>query len=233
MQDINISRERLSRIFWDVILENARYTEIKDKPDLLSQCADLDRLRSSADYKTGSISSSTCWALFALALFFKPRVVAEVGTFIGRSTLSLIRGVERADVPEPVVLTCDFSNDIDLPISTTASLIQFKKKSSTDMFTSMASDGIRCDFLVLDGRLQQEDYRVLGGLLHPSSIIVLDDFEGVEKGVVNASTLMSSLQPSHNLIYPPTRETLRSFQLLDNCTTALIAPKSLFKLSSQ
>jgi hypothetical protein len=49
----------------------------------------------------------------------------------------------------------------------------------------------------------------------------LDDFEGVEKGVINAANLMRSLMPTHHLVYP-----YRSL-------TAMILPKSMVEFTAQ
>jgi hypothetical protein len=233
MQPINLNRRHLSRAVWETVLECAVAFESQDRPRLESETVSLDALRRRAEYNTGSITAATCWALFALSAYLKPRVVAEVGTFIGRSTLSFVRGIERADVPGALVVTCDLSNDIELPFSSSVKVRQFRKRSSTDMFATMIAEGIKCDFLALDGRLQPDDFQMLGSVLTPNSVFVLDDFEGVEKGVVNAAALMSSLQPTHNLIYPPTPEMLAKFGLTDGCTTALIAPRSAFQFSNQ
>lgn len=233
MQPINLNRRHLSRAVWETVLECAVAFESEDRPRLESETVSLDVLRRQADYNTGSITAATCWVLYALSAYLKPRVVAEVGTFIGRSTLSFVRGIERADVPGAQVFTCDLSNDIALPFSSSVKVRQFRKQSSTDMFMAMIAEGVKCDFLALDGRLQQGDFQMLGGILTPHSVLVLDDFEGVEKGVVNAAALMSSLQPTHNLIYPPTPDILTNFGLRDGCTTALIAPRSAFQLSNQ
>jgi predicted O-methyltransferase YrrM len=233
MGTINLNRIRTSRVVWETVLENACVDEVQDRAALLSEVASLDKLRARADYNTGSISTGTCWVLYALSLLLKPKVVAEVGTFIGRSTLSFIRGMERARVENGSVFTCDYSNDIELPISSNVDLRQFRKKSSTDMFAAMAAINSRCDFLSLDGRLQATDFPILSSVMKAETIILLDDFEGVEKGVVNASALMNSLQPTHNLIYPPTNELLAKFGFLDGCSTALVVPRSSLVFTNQ
>jgi hypothetical protein len=131
------------------------------------------------------------------------------------------------------IYTCDFSNDIELPFGDEGEVVQFRRQSSTQMLSELHARNLQCDFLALDGRLQQEDFPYLTKILHAKSIILLDDFEGVEKGVVNASALMKSLQPTHNLLYPPDTSVLRRFSLLDGCTTALIIPRAMFTLSNQ
>ena len=49
----------------------------------------LEELRQNADYNTGSISTSSAWALYSVTSLFQPRMVLEVGTFIGKSTMSM------------------------------------------------------------------------------------------------------------------------------------------------
>ena len=233
MEVIKLNRFRTSRMVWEVILENSEMSAIRDKPLLLSEGLQLDHLRDQAEYNTGSISSATCWVLFALSLLLKPKVVAEVGTFIGRSALSFVRGMERARIADGLVLTCDYSNDIKLPFPSSIRVRQFPKKSSTEMFQAMIDEQIKCDFLALDGRLQQADFGLLDAILKPESVIVLDDFEGVEKGVVNALSFVGPLRRTHNLIYPPSRDLLDRFGLLDACSTAIIIPRTLLTFSNQ
>jgi hypothetical protein len=62
---------------------------------------------------------------------------------------------------------------------------------------------------------------------------MLDDFEGIEKGTINAMLLMKSLNKSHFLIYPPTNDTLERRGFLEQCTLAMIIPKSLFYFTNQ
>jgi hypothetical protein len=106
-------------------------------------------------------------------------------------------------------------------------------QSSTDMFSALADEKRKCDLLLLDGRLQTEDFKLLSSILHPESLILLDDFEGTEKGVVNALQLMTSLQNTHYLAYPPSRELMRSHGLYEGCTIGMIVPRSLVEHTNQ
>jgi hypothetical protein len=165
--------------------------------------------------------------------YFKPKKIIEVGTFVGKSTLSMLRGMDFSGVTDPKIYTCDFSNDIKLPFGKDNEIVQFPRVSSTGMFEKLHSEGVMCDLLALDGRLQPGDFTLLGSLLHQHSIILLDDFEGVEKGVINGSSLMQPLQKTHTLVYPPSQETLSRFGFFDDCTSALIIPRTAFQLTSQ
>ena len=66
-----------------------------------------------------------------------------------------------------------------------------------------------------------------------NKIILLDDFEGIEKGVINAMHLMSSLQNTHYLAYPPSRDIMSSHGLTDSCTVGMIIPRELVEDSNQ
>lgn len=210
---VNLSRKRLSRVIWETILEGS---VSHSKMQWVEQLNMLEALRAQAAAPTGSISLASFWCLYAAVQLFKPKRVAEVGTFIGKSTLALASsGAE--------VHTCDHSNNIKLPFKVT----QYPMTSSTEMLAQM-QPGI--DLLFLDGRLQKDDLQHIGRLLHASSIVALDDFEGIEKGVANAQrfTYHGAI-----LVYPAERELLERHGLPDESTIALILPHNLVSLTNQ
>ena len=233
MNVIPLGGKSLSPVVWDLILQSTTGVSEFYRSDFFREIESLENLREYADYKTGSITTATCWSLLSAAYYFQPRIIFEVGTFIGKSTLSLLRGMRLGGPSHSKIYTCDLSNDIALPFGNAGEVVQFRKQTSTQMLAALCANDIQCDFLALDGRLQKDDFKYLEKVLHPNSIILLDDFEGVEKGVVNATMLMSSLQPSHNLLYPPERYMLSKFGLVDGCTTALIVPRIAFALTNQ
>jgi ribosomal 30S subunit maturation factor RimM len=75
----------------------------------------------------------------------------------------------------------------------------FPKTSSTEMFRQLAEKKISVDFMYLDGRVQEEDFQYFPKIIHDQTVFVFDDFEGVEKGVVNAMRLNGA---NRLLIYP-------------------------------
>lgn len=142
----------------------------------------------------GSINISAIKLLWALARYFRPRVIAEVGTFIGRSTLALGEG---AGETLHALHTCDYSfSEFSVPSEFQSSfgnagkVVYHAKTSSTEMFKAML-DGHRgkVDCFFLDGRLAGEDLGLIRELRSPEAVFILDDFEGVEKGVSNALML--------------------------------------------
>jgi hypothetical protein len=53
--------------------------------------------------------------------------------------------------------------------------------------------------MYLDGRIQDEDLQYFPQITHDQTVFVFDDFEGIEKGVVNAMMLDGA---NRLLIYP-------------------------------
>ena len=190
MKPLQIGRQRFSRIFWDIVDE-----KVDEYPyDKIAFIIDeQQKLRVGADYNTGSLPYDDAVELYKLVNFFQPNVIVEVGTFIGVSTR-----VMREAVSSAKIYTCDVSNQIQVDPKDTK-LHQYPKTSSTDMFKDLAEKNVSVDLVYLDGRLQQEDFKHLNKIIHDKTVFVFDDFEGIEKGVVNAMMLES---PARALIYP-------------------------------
>jgi hypothetical protein len=190
----------------------------------------LDDLRVSADYNTGSISSSASWGLYATTCLFKPRKIIEIGTFIGRSSIAMALGMADSGITDGEVHTCDYSNDIKLPSIENASIIQYPMQSSTNMLEKIIADnqmGNKVDMVHFDGRLQNPDYQLLNQLRSPDMIFVLDDFEGMEKGVINYINMKEAkILDAYQLISPPSPPLLREFGFHDISCTALLIPHS-------
>jgi predicted O-methyltransferase YrrM len=195
---LNVNRKRLSRAIWDTL-----FADLPDLPwHVIEDLEKLDPAR-----RTGSTNHASLIALWAVIRHFRPKVVAEIGTYIGKSTFVLAR--EGADVH-----TCDMTHDFKLPLTT--SITQYHS-SSTEMLAKL--DG-NIDLLHLDGRLQPDDKPHLERLFTPETVITLDDFEGIEKGVWNAMQIDLS---QRILVYPPERELTERYAVGD-ATTAIILP---------
>lgn len=216
MNSIRINRARFSEAVWDNIFEEAKWRE-GERRRLNAALLRLNALRSAADYNTGSITADSGWVYFCVANFFKPKLIAEVGTFIGRTTTALAWGAKDAEIH-----TCDSSNDIQIP--TYYDIHQYPKKSSTEMFKVMGDIGITADMVVLDGRIMPEDGEPLSKIVTDETVFVFDDFEGVEKGVINASLLLPSLGNYYHLVYPPKNL---------NSAVALLVPRKLIEYTNQ
>jgi hypothetical protein len=209
MNPIQIGRKRLSEIVWGIIDE-----KVGDFPyeRIEKIVEDQESLRSQAEYNTGSVPYDDAVDLYKVVKFFKPDAIAEVGTFIGVSTLTMNLALERL----VDIYTCDHSNDIDLNVP---NIFQYPRIPSHEMFTDMAEKGVKVGLVYLDGRLSQPDIEPLNNILTDKTVFVMDDFEGTEKGVANAMMLES---PGRMLIYP--REGRK---------TAISIPFSLLQIVSQ
>lgn len=224
MEKLSINRNKLSEFVWQSLFENSSALSYATKQELIEKSNVLDQLRLSAKYNTGSISPSTIWSLFAVVNYFKPKIIAEVGTFIGKSTFAMACAMDIVHSNGGEIYTCDYSNAINLDFDTKTKVYQFQMKSSTEMFAELRNKNIKCDFLLLDGRLQNEDYEILKNILHKDSIILLDDFEGTEKGVINAINILENFSKEYALIYPPTQLILNKNGMHTFCSLGLIIP---------
>jgi predicted O-methyltransferase YrrM len=193
MKTIQIGRERFSKFFWDIIDEKVGDVPWQEIEDMI---ADRQEYRRKAEYNTGSLSVDDAAELYRLVKFFKPSTIAEVGTFIGVSTMAMYMADKYVSID-----TCDMSNDIPNLFEDTKGMVTyFPKTSSTEMFKKLAEEeNPSIDLIYLDGRLGQSDAEPLSKIVHDKTVIVFDDFEGIEKGVINAMMLEA---PSRVLIYP-------------------------------
>ena len=209
MNPIQIGRKRLSEIVWSIIDEKIGDFPFEAVEKIVE---DQQALRSSAEYNTGSLPYDDAIELYKVVKFFQPNTIAEVGTFIGVSTLTMNLALERL----VDIYTCDASNAIDLEVP---NIFQYRKMASSDMFKDMAEKEVKADLIYLDGRLGQDDFEPLSKIIHDKTVFVMDDFEGTEKGVANAMMVES---PDRVLIYP--REGRK---------TAFSVPFSLLQIVSQ
>ena len=227
----------MSRAVWETILNSASETA-NVKTYFLDRVYRQNEYRDRADYNTGSIGPANAWCTYAVAKYFNPDTVAEVGTFIGCSTTALQYGMYMGAKKDTVasqklILTCDSSNDIPLePNPYSVLMEQFPKQTSEEMFRSMYERNIHADLINLDGRIGAEDLRLIQRVSHERTVFILDDFEGLEKGVANAFALMSVLK-NYGLVYPPDRDILSKHGFTDYCNTALLIPLSIVQLTNQ
>lgn len=209
---LRFNRRQISRLFWETI-ESYHFNTLP--PDDY-----FEGLRDQATYNTGSLHREDMRDIMDIVAYFQPTLIAEVGTFIGRSTYSLAVGAG----DKATVYTCDASNNIQLPPMPegAARVVQFPNTTSTDMFKSLLANqnlNRKIDLFYIDGRVNEEDRALMAQLSNDRTIIVVDDFEGVEKGVANALLLG---QAKHLLIYPRR-----------DAKTAVLLPAAMLKLTAQ
>lgn len=224
MKRIVIPASSASEAVWTILYNTLRRVPPSRRAEINATLQGLQELRAGAAFNTGSISMSAAWGLYAIANLFSPSTVIEIGTFIGRSTLALAYGMIDAGTGG-VIHTCDSENDIVLPKVAGCEIRQHPRMHSTEMLRGLAGAGGGVDLLHVDGRLSAEDCALLAGQAKPHTVVVLDDFEGVEKGTVNAIRLLDAKIPAEaRLILPPSKSLLQSHGFNGASTTALLLP---------
>ena len=234
MQPLHLSVRLLGRALWTALFEVMSF-EAAQKDVFLLKLHTLESLRTRADYDTGSICTISAWSLFAATRNFLPEVTLEVGTFIGKSTISMGLGMDFGK-RHGTIHTCDLSNDIPLPALCKTTIVQYTKKSSSQMIAEMLSKNMAgtVDFVHLDGRLSDQDMQPLATLCKPETVFAFDDFEGIEKGTANYSKMVqSTLFQGRTLVPPCSEEISRQFGFLDTSRTALWIPTNLIKITAQ
>ena len=231
MKNLQISSRKFSELFWEMICKE-HFMNQSQVNELLKKLKQLEYLVDQAKYKTGSISSVSGLILYHLTKYFQPEKILEVGTYIGKSTISMAYAMDENKTKNSYIATCDASNDIKLPWNGNTKINQYRSSSSTIM---MENEKEKFDFIFLDGRLQKEDMKFLDKLCHEKTIFVLDDFEGIEKGVVNLMALQSIPNfKRYFLIRPPSSSFLEKINpFTESCPTAVFLPLSLVLFVNQ
>lgn len=226
---VKLSSRLLTEVFWSIIFQRDE-ERVAEKEALFQRLNRLDDLRATADYNTGSISPVAAWSLYSLVRHFKPKRIIEVGTFIGKSTISMAAALDDQKTPGRI-FTCDASNSITLPWDGETSIEQFPNTLSGDMFKEIDAP---CDMVFLDGRLKKADLELLEPLVTEETLFVLDDFEGMEKGVINLTQLVGVEKlKKHFLLYPPSTQWLAQRGYTSHSVTAVLLPISSFVFAKQ
>ena len=226
MRNLQITQNYFSETFWKIVFDFS-FASI-ERSELIKIYKETEENRDAADYKTGSISLSECFTLYSLARYFQPSAIAEVGSFIGRSTLSLALGLKNK-TSSSFIFTCDASNSIELNSSGTIEIRSYPKTYSYDMFRQIELD---VDLFFVDGSLGQKDLPEISRLSHDKSIFIFDDCEGVEKGMENLF-LMRNTMKNYFLIYPPERTVLEAYGFTKPNKIMVALPYKLLQLKAQ
>jgi hypothetical protein len=231
-----LNQRALTELAWRQMFDYLSLTTEERIRRFAAEISALEGFRAKAQYNTGSISAFGALSCYALAAYVQPTCIAEVGTFIGRSAVALSLGAQAGGATNIECHTCDVSNHFKIPEFDGIRMIQYMSQTSTQMFQSLVSSGARPNLFHIDGRLGNDDLALIAMLNPGSAFFLLDDFEGLEKGVANAFLLQSLIGKSHTLLYPPTRNLLGRGILEDfrgDASCAVFAPTSSFLVSAQ
>lgn len=226
---VKLSSRLLTDVFWSIVFQKDE-ERVAEKEALFQRLNRLEDLRAEADYNTGSITPAAAWSLYSLVRYFRPKRIIEVGTFIGKSTISMAAALDDQKISGQI-FTCDGSNSIKLPWEGRSRIQQFPMTTSGEMFKSIEGP---CDLVFLDGRLKKADLELLDALITTDTIFFLDDFEGIEKGVINVTQLMTMEKlANHFLLFPPSTDWLAKRGYTSHSVTAVLLPVSRFAFSKQ
>ena len=230
MNQVKIGTYEFSKVFWNkIFFESSGWPE--ERNILFKIMRELETLIDQAQNPTGSIPPFTSFTLYSLTKFLQPTNILEVGTYIGKSTLSMAYGLNKKG---STIYTCDFNNDIELMNPTRCKIVQWAGVS-TAMFKHLRKeDNIKFNMVNIDGRIPPEDVDDFASLLEEDAVICLDDFEGIEKGVINHKTFVDSNKfNNYTLIYPPHESLIKELNFTGNSTVALMIPVSLISFVRQ
>lgn len=236
MNIFKINPNDLSNIFWNKVF-TLTSPYVSQKLEFFKFINSLEANKKKAEYNTGSISGSTAWALYSLSYYFQPKSFVEIGTFIGKSLFSMMLGSRAGSCSNEklIAYSCDNKNNITLPKKNNLIIKQFNKKISTEMFKSISKNS-KIDLFHFDGRIIPEDINYIKNFSTEKTIYIFDDFETIEKGIVNFSLLVENNlidRKKFCLIKPPEEIILNKFDLYERCNTALVIPYSLVNFSNQ
>lgn len=232
-RQISISPYYLGRMVWEQAFVSFE-TEIDLVANELRQISKAcEAQRSVMNQDTGSISFASMLSLYAIVRFMGVKSAFEIGTFIGKSALSIAKAMATNGGGQ--VFTCDGRNEFNIPLGpANVSITGFGRTKSTVALKAMLEQGRKFDFVHVDGRFLGQDVELLLKLLEPRAIIALDDFEGGEKGVIALTLLRQSEHfNNHVLVYPAEKQFLDQFGCLARSFTALLLPVDLIYFTNQ
>ena len=234
---LRLNPSTLSQAFGQQLLDDGAHLkpvfEQKLLPLIGARLLDSNLQRSNS----GSIGLGSALSLFLAAHRKAPKLIAEVGTYIGNSAAAIGCG---AGLGQQAIqfFSCDthpctkhpFAG-LNMPEGSEAQVVQ---GNSTKMFELLVSKQARLDMLHLDGRLMKEDFNLLGSLLQEDTLIALDDCESDEKGHINLRSLRrAGLIENHVYVEPFSRELFRRWGIETRSLTGFLLPKSTINFTGQ
>ena len=234
---LRLNPSTLSQAFGQQLLEGGAHLKPVFEQTLLplisSRLLDPSLQRSNS----GSIGFGSALSLFLASHRRAPKLVAEVGTYIGNSAAAMGCGAGLARQTVQLI-TCDMHPCTQQPFAglklPEGSKAQVVHGTSTQMFEFLCSKGAKLDMLHLDGRLMKEDLKLLSRVLKPDTLIALDDCESDEKGHMNLDQLRrAGLIQNHAYVEPFPKELFCRWGLETRSVTGFLLPESSISFTRQ
>ena len=234
---LRLNPSTLSQAFGQQLLESCAHLKPVFEQTLLplisSRLIDPTFQRSNS----GSIGLGSALSLFLASYRKRPKLVAEVGTYIGNSAAAIGCGAGMAQQAVQLI-TCDMHACTHKPFAglnlSKESKAQVVQGTSTKMLEFLISNGAKIDMLHLDGRLMKDDLQLLVKVLKDDTLIALDDCEGDEKGHINLDLLRrAGLIQNHVYIEPFPQELFRRWGLETRSVTGFLLPRSTISFTRQ
>ena len=172
-------------------IDDLRQTAIEKYPDIPRGPDELD---------SGTISVPDAKLLYLLVRYFKPKVIFEIGTWIGTSSMIMAEAMKKNN-NDGHIYTCDANtffavDDLYQDVITTI-----------NAYSDVALDSIptdtKVDFVFADGELTFATIKKLKPLLHKDAIVSTHDFTlPAEKGVLNLIRMQLASFFSYSYILP-------------------------------
>lgn len=148
--------------------------------------------------ESGSITEEDAEVLYDLVRTHNPKVIIEVGTWFGTSAMVMDKAGDAK------IYTCDrhklYAYDSDK--------VFYYNGWSTDFFDKLITDGVKADFVFLDGRLQGDEGKLLK-CTADEFVVFIHDYEKPKKGWKNVRALQK-LFPGAAFIQPSKKTALMS-----------------------
>lgn len=155
--------------------------------------------------------------VYTLIRKYKPKVVVELGTWIGTVTRVIMLGMfdnDNENIGD--IYTCDKRH----AYLTINDKVKYYNCKSTKMLKKLSKEGIKIDFCFVDACLQKKDPKLIKGLFRDKVVFATHDFkEPDDKGIRNIK-LMKDLLKKKDIGIVSTKTTLFGNQI--NNSVALL-----------
>jgi len=172
-------------------IDDLRQTAIEKYPDIPRGPDELD---------SGTISVPDAKLLYLLVRYFKPKVIFEIGTWIGTSSMVMAEAMKKNN-NDGHIYTCDANTFFAVDY------LYQDVITTINAYSDVALDSIptdtKVDFVFADGELTFATIKKLKPLLHKDAIVSTHDFTlPAEKGVLNLIRMQLASFFSYSYILP-------------------------------